>query len=134
MKKKIDSTFYFFQHLISRIIPLPIIGFLIYSLIILDIKSIIASSIFLAFSIFILKRQVPKPTDLCFDEKFLHLDSQSNPIEIKYISAIENGVLLYNIDGKTSKVPLPNYYFIDKNYKELKKIIERNSTNAQKSI
>jgi len=131
MKKKIDSIFYFFQYLIIRIIIIGGIGFLIYSLISQKVGAIIFCSLFVIFGIIILKKQVPKPTDLSFDKDFLYIDNLSNPIRIKDISSLENGVIFYNLNGEISKISLPNFYFIDKNYKKLKGIIENKSTETQ---
>ncbi len=134
MVKRIDSTLYFFQYLTARIIVVGIIGFLIYSIITKDIGGIIFCSLAVIFAVFILKKQVPKPSDLSFDEKFIYLDNRTEPIEIQNITSLENGVILYKLDGKISKIPLPNYYFIDKNYKELKRVIENKSTKTQQRV
>ncbi|WP_179008495.1 hypothetical protein [Winogradskyella forsetii] len=134
MNKKIDSTLYFFQYLTARVIVVGGIAFLIYSIIAQEVGAIIFCSIFVLFVIFILIKQVPKPTDLSFDKDFLYLDNLSDPIRIEDISALENGVIVYNVNGKISKINLPNFYYIDKNYKKLKAAIENKSTQAQRSI
>ena len=100
----------------------------------MDVGGIIASTLFVLFGIFILKKQVPKPTDLSFDKDFLYLDNISDPIRIENILFLENGVILYNLNGKISKINLPNFYYIDKNYKKLKAAIENKSTKTQHSI
>ena len=131
MKKKIDSTLYFFQYLIARIIVIGGIGFLIYSIITQEIGAIIFCSLFVVFGVYILKKQVPKPTDLSFDQDFLYLDNLTDPIKMTDIESLENGVVIYKSNGTISKKSLPNYYFIDKNFKKLKKAIENKSTKTQ---
>ena len=133
MKKKIDSTLYFFQYLNARIIVIGGIGFLIYSIIIQEIGAIIFCSLFVIFGVYILKKQVPKPTDLSFDQDFLYLDNLSDPIKMADIESLENGVIKYNSNGEMIKISLPNFYYIDKNYKKLKKTIENKSTKTQSS-
>lgn len=125
MKKRIDSTFYFFQYLGWRIMIIAAFGFLIYNLVSKDVQGIIASLIFTCFTIYFSKKLFPKPTDLKFDHQHLYLDKQSAPIEIKNIKAIENGVIISELEGQTTKYSLPRYYFIDKNYKKLKITIEK---------
>ncbi|WP_179008491.1 hypothetical protein [Winogradskyella forsetii] len=134
MNKKIDSTLYFFQYLTARVIVVGGITFLIYCIIAQEVGAIVFCSIFVLFGIFILKKQVPKPTDLSFDKDFLYLDHLSDPIRIENISSLENGVILYNLNGKISKIILPNFYYIDKNYKKLKAAIENKSTQSQRSL
>ncbi|WP_179344738.1 hypothetical protein [Winogradskyella ursingii] len=134
MNKKIDSTLYFFQFLIARIIVIGGIGFLIYSLITKEIGAIIFCTLFLIMGVFILKKQVPKPTDLSFDQDSLYLDNLSHPIKIADIESLENGVIKYNSNGETNKFSLPNFYYIDKNYTKLKKTIENKSTKTQQCV
>ena len=134
MKKRIDSTFYFFQYLIIRIQIVALIVFLIYSIIVMEVGGIIASSLFALFAVYISIKKIPKPADLDFDGNSIHLDSQHDPIEIKNITAMENGVIIYELKGETTKINLPKYYFIDKNYKELKKAIENRSTKTQHRV
>ena len=134
MTKRIDSTFYFFQYLIARIVVIGGIGFLIYSLITQEVGAIVFCSLFVLFGVFIIKKQVPKPNDLSFDKDFLYLDNLSDPIRIENISSLENGVIIYDLNGKISKISLPNFYYIDKNYKNLKNAIENKSTKTQHRV
>ena len=122
--KKIDSTFYFFQYLFWRIGIVAAIGFFIYSIISEEIGVIIFNFLLVIWIIYLSRKLVPQPEDLNFDENFIYLDNYTNPIEIKKIIAIENGVLLYEREGKIDKISLPNYHYIDKNFKKLKRIIE----------
>lgn len=130
MKKKINSTFYFFQYLVARIILIGGIGFLIFSLITKEIESIIFCSLFLIFGVYVLKKRVPKPTELSFDQDFLYLDKLSDPIKIRDIASLENGEIKYNSNGKMTKISLPEFYYIDKNYKKLKAVIENKNTKS----
>jgi hypothetical protein len=92
----------------------------------MEVGGIIASLLFALFAVYISIEIFPKPADLKFDKNLIYLDSQYDPIEIKNITAIENGVLIYELKAQTIKIYLPKYYFIDKNFKELKKVIENN--------
>ncbi|WP_179367573.1 hypothetical protein [Winogradskyella forsetii] len=134
MNNRIHSRLYFFQYLTARVIVVGGIAFLIYSIIAQEVGAIVFCSIFVLFGIFILKKQVPKPTDLSFDKDFLYLDHLSEPIRIEDISSLENGVIVYNLNGKISKINLPNFYYIDKNYKKLKAAIENKSTQSRCSL
>ena len=128
MKKRIDSTFYFLQYLVWRIGVFWGIFFFVYSLITKDSAGIIASLLFVFFTAYISIKKLPKPTDLTFDENYLYLDKVSFPIEFEKIKAVENGVILYKVDGEIINITMPRYCFLDKNYKELKQIIEEKAT------
>ncbi|ASV29874.1 hypothetical protein [Maribacter cobaltidurans] len=131
MKKKIDSTLYFFQYLISRINVIIGFGFWIYSIVMQKVDAIIFSSLYLISGVYISKKKFPKPDDLSFDGDFLYLNKLSDPIKMTDIKSLENGVVIYNSSGTICKASLPNYYFIDKNFKKLKKVIENKSTKTQ---
>jgi len=104
------------------------IFFFVYSLITKDSAGIIASLLFVFFTAYISIKKLPKPTDLTFDENYLYLDKVSFPIEFEKIKAVENGVILYKVDGEIINITMPRYCFLDKNYKELKQIIEEKAT------
>ncbi|MBQ0787381.1 MAG: hypothetical protein KBT69_07770 [Oceanihabitans sp.] len=128
MKKRIDSTFYFLQYLVWRIFIVYGIGFFVYSLITKETGGIIAVLLAVFVATYVSIKKLPKPTDLTFDENFLYLDKVSYPIEFEKIKAIENGVILYKVDGEIINITMPRYCFLDKNYKELKNIIEQKAT------
>jgi len=121
MKKRIDSTFYFLQYLVWRIGVFWGIIFFVYSLITKDSAGIIASLLFVFFTAYISIKKF-------FDENYLYLDKVSFPIEFEKIKAVENGVILYKVDGEIINITMPRYCFLDKNYKELKQIIEEKAT------
>lgn len=128
MKKRIYSTFYFLQYLVWRIGIIYGIIVLVYSIITKDSGGIIAGFLAVFFTAYISIKKLPKPTDLTFDENFLYLDKVSFPIEFEKIKAVENGVILYKVDGEIINITMPRYCFLDKNYKELKQIIEEKAT------
>ena len=124
MKKKIDTTLHFMQYIIARIIFVGVIGFLIYSIITGEIGAIIFCSLFLIFTLILLKKVFDKPTEILFDNEFVYLENGTEPIELKNILSVKGNRILYNSGGTELKIKLPNFHFMDKNWKELNKLIK----------
>lgn len=123
--KKIDITLHLTQYIIIRITLVGSIGFFIYSITIKKIEAIVFSALFLIYVIFLLKKVFYKPNEISFDDKFLYLENGTKEIEFKDITSIKKNWILYQSDGIESKIRLPNFYFMDKNWAELKELINR---------
>jgi len=83
-------------------------------------------SLFLIYILFLIKKVFNRPTKISFDENFIYFDDKTEGVEFKDIISIKNNRIYYQSDGKKFKVKLPNLYFRDKNWKELKELITNN--------
>ncbi len=125
--KQIDTTLHNFQYIGSRIGLLVVIGFLIYSIWIQRTSAIIFMSLFLIYILFLIKKVFNKPSKISFDKNFIYFDDKTEGIEFKDITSIKHNRIYYQSNGKELKVKLPNFYFRDKNWKELKELIANNT-------
>jgi len=127
MSKRIDTTLHYAQYIIARIIFMGGIGFLIYSIWTQKIGAIVFCSLCLIFAVFLLNKVFDKPTDIVFDENFLYLNNGTERIELNKITSIKKNRILYQSNGIESKVKLPNFHFMDKNWAELKELIHKST-------
>ena len=125
LTKKIDTTLHYVQFIIARIIIVVVIVLLINSIIARQIDAIIFYSLFLIYGFFLLKKVFDKPTEISFDKNFIYLKNGTERIKFKDINSVRKNRILYQSDGMESKIKLPNFHFIDKNWKELKELINR---------
>lgn len=91
-KKKIDTTLQYFQYIIARIIIIGVIGFLINSVVIRKIDVIIFCSLLLIYCLFLLKNVFGKPTEISFNENFLYLKKETEPIDFKNIISVKKNL------------------------------------------
>lgn len=129
-KKRIDTTLHYTQYVGARIGLIVVVGFLIYSIWIQRISAIIFFCLFLIYMLFILKRVFDKPTEIEFDENYIYLEKGSKKIELNKIIGVKNNRIIYKSGEIESKLKLPNFYFIDKKWIELKELITK-STKTQ---
>lgn len=132
-KKRIDTTLHYFQYVGARIGLIVVIGFLIYSIWIQRTSAIIFCSLFLLYTLFLLKKVFDKPMKIEFDENRIYLVNENKTIELNKIIGIKWNRISYQSDGIKEKFKLPNFYFIDKNWIELKKLILSKSTKHDKT-
>ncbi len=126
IKKRIDTTLHYAQFIGVRFGLVVIVGFLIYSIWIQRTSGIVFSTLFLIYVLFLLKKVFDKPTELSFDENHIYLNDGAKHVDLKNITLLKRGQIFYHSEGKESKIKLPNFYFLDKNWKELKQLIDRN--------
>jgi hypothetical protein len=124
-KKRIDISLHYAQYIGARIGLIVISGFLIYSIWSQMTGAIIFCSLFLIYVIILLKKVFYKPIEISFDENFIYLKNESERIELNKITAIKGNSILYTSNGNESKLKLPNMHFMDKNWAELKQLINR---------
>ena len=122
-KKRIDTNLHYAQYIVARIIFVGGIGFLIYSIWTKKIGAIIFCSLFVIFSLILIKRIFDKPIEIEFDENYIYLKNGNERIEINKIIGIKKNRILYNSNGTQSKLKLPNFYTMDKKWTELKDLI-----------
>ncbi|ADY29543.1 hypothetical protein Celly_1719 [Cellulophaga lytica DSM 7489] len=58
-----------------------------------------------------------------FDENYIYLENGNKMIELNKIIGIKWNRILYQSGGIKEKIKLPNFYFMNKNWIELKKLI-----------
>ena len=123
-KKRIDTNLHYAQYIGARIILVGGIGFLIYSIWKQKIGGIIFCSLFVIYTLILLKKVFDKPTEIEFDENYIYLENGKERIELSKIIGIKKNRILYNSDGVESKLKLPNFHFMDKKWSELKDLIK----------
>jgi uncharacterized membrane protein len=102
------------------IIGIGFLGFLIYSIIINEMSSILTCLALNIFLYFVFIKKILKFKNLTFDNKYIHLDDES--ISLKQIKRIKPGELIILKNEKEVKI---NYnYFYGENYKVLKQFYE----------
>ena len=122
-KKRIDTNLHYAQYIIARIILVGGIGFLIYSIWTQKIGAIIFCSLFVIYSLILIKRIFDKPIEIEFDENYIYLENGNERIELNKIIGIKKNRILYKSNGIESKLKLPNFHFMDKKWTELKELI-----------
>lgn len=122
-RKRIDTNIHYLQYIIARIILVGGIGFLIYSIWTQKIRAIIFCSLFVIYALILIKRVFNKPTEIEFDKNYIYLKNGNQRIELNKIVGIKKSRILYESDGIVSKLKLPNFHFMDKNWTELKELI-----------
>ena len=122
-KKRIDTNLHYIQYVVGRIGLVVVIGFLIYSIWIQRTSAIIFCSLFLLYTLFLLKKVFDKPMKIEFDENYIYLENGNKMIELNKIIGIKWNRILYQSGGIKEKIKLPNFYFMNKNWIELKKLI-----------
>jgi hypothetical protein len=65
-----------------------------------------------------------KPKEILFEKEFIYLENRTEPIELKNILSVKGNRIFYNSGGAESKIKLPNFHFMDKNWKELNELIK----------
>jgi len=130
MKYKIDTSIHFFQYIIGIIIVIATSLLLLFNIYRKDTNGIIASSIFLIYGVFLHKKVFYKPKMISFDDDFLYSELLTEPIKLKNIISIEKGKIIYQLNGENQKLKLPNFYFLNKNYKRLKIIVKNEITTG----
>ena len=121
--KKIDTTLHYFLYIGARIIVVAVVAVLIYSIIVRKVDTIIFCSLFLIYSFFLLKRVFDKPAEISYDKNFIYLGNGTKPVEFKSITLVKRNKIFYELEGMELKIKLPNFHFMDKNWKELKELI-----------
>ena len=102
------------------IIGIGFLGFLIYSIIINEMSSILTCLALNIFLYFVFIKKILKFRNLTFDNKYIHLDDES--ISLKQIKRIKPGELIILKNEKEVKI---NYNcFYGENYKVLKQFYE----------
>ena len=132
-KKRIDTTLHYFQYVGARIGLIVVIGFLIYSIRIQRTSAIIFCSLFLLYTLFLLKKVFDRPMKIEFDENYIYLDNGNKTIELNKIIGIKWNRILYQSGEIKEKIKLPTFYFMDKNWIELKKLIRSKNTKHNKT-
>ena len=127
-KKSIETSLHYAQYIIARIILVGGIGFLIYSIWIQKISAIIFSSIFITYTLILIKKVFDRPTKIEFDENFIYLNNGNERIELENLIGLKKNQILYLTNNTESKLKLPNFYFMDKKWMELKRLIKTKST------
>lgn len=124
-KKRIDTYLHYAQYIIARMILVSSIVPLIHSIWTQRIDGIIFSSLFIIYMIIMIKRIFNKPTRIEFDDNYIYLENGNERIELNNITGIRKNRIFYESDGIESQLKLPNIYFMDKNWAELKELINR---------
>lgn len=63
-----------------------------------------------------MKKVFYKPTEIEYDENYIYLENEKKRIALNKIIKINQNRILYESKGNTSKLKLPNFHFLDKNW------------------
>ncbi len=77
-----------------------------------------------------MKRTFDRPNKIEFDENYVYLENGNQRIEFDRIIGIKRNRIIYESNGIESRLKLPNFHFMDKNWNELKKLIETKCANV----